>query len=323
MSRAISQDLLKWGGPAAVWRMLLRLRNKSFAPPYSLDSPEMCLFGKEYWNSWPNKDYTYTFNSWGFRDVDFDQYLKENTDLKVNICVGDSFTLNIGGPAEHSWPHLLSKKLSRPVLNIGVNLLSANHFCSLVDKCKDLFNVDQVFLLYNQFDDVDVGNLQNNQKLIVVSDHHSKMKFLKTHCWVPNAHWQFVPPWTFSTHDLLNLHKQFPGAHEYLKNFKPNWSSLDYTQAMTSTVLINKYHEISGPDWPTYSEFLKLLIVDSNSIWNFFPNAIDTQLVKEFLNSYVLRLFRSNRDGFHMSKAVNQLLADYFYKQSISNQFLT
>lgn len=317
MSLDISQDLSKWNVPTVLWRSLRRIRNRSLVPPYGMDSPTNCLLGKEYWHSWPGDDYTYDFNSWGFRDADFDQYRKENTDLKINICVGDSFTLNIGGPAQHSWPHLLSKQLSTPVLNIGIDLLSSYYYRAAVNKCRELFNVDQVFLLYNLFDEIDLTNVRNNQNFVIASDNtQTKIKFLAKHCWVPGAHWQFVPPWMFATQDLLHLYKEFPAAHEYLKNFKLDWSGLDYTQAMSSTVLINKYQELSGPDWPLYSEFMKLLIVDSTLIWQFFSNPIDIQLVKEFLVTHVSKLILSNRDGLHMSKKVNQQLADHFYRQS-------
>jgi len=320
MSSELSDSMSRWGGPEVVWKNLRRIRNRIFNPPYSLDSPDCCVLGKEYWSTYSEQSYTYNFNSWGFRDCDFDQYRKENTNIKVNICMGDSFTLNLGGPAEHSWPYLLSKKLSAPTINIGVDCLSSFHYHSVVSKCKELFNVGQVFLLYNLFDDSDLINI--TKKVITVHEIQQKIKFLKNHCWNPGAYWQFLPPWRFNDSEQLSvLYKEFPDAHAYLKNFKLDWSQLNYNQCMSSTNLINKYQELAGPDWPDYSKFIELLIIDPTLIQKHkaFSKTVDSRLINEFLllPAGLSSLLRANRDGYHLNKIVNQQLADYFYNQSI------
>ena len=146
MSLEIYQNSIDQGAPVAIRKNVRLYRNRSFSPPFKLDSPERCLLGKEYWNAYSEQSYTYNFNSWGFRDCDLEQYRKENTKIKINVCIGDSFTMNIGGPAEHSWPHLLSKKLPTPVINMGIDCFSSYHYQGLISYCKKMFNVDQIFL---------------------------------------------------------------------------------------------------------------------------------------------------------------------------------
>lgn len=326
MSSEIHQLLVDQGAHGFVWKNLRKFRNKSFAPPFRVDSPDQCVLGKEYWNAYPENLYTYNFNSWGLRDCDFEQYQKENTDIKVNICIGDSFTLNMGGPAEHSWPHLLSKKLSAPTINIGIDCLTSFHYQAVIAKLKKLLNVDQTFILYNLFDDSDLINaIKKVNHVDSVQEIQQKIKFLKNHCWNPEAHWQFLPPWRFHNSEQLSvLYNEFPDAHAYLKNFKLDWARLDYNQCMASTNLINKYQELVGPSWPDYSKFTELLIIDPALIQKHkaLSNPVDSKLIHEYLKDHFSLLLKCNRDGFHMNKIINQQLADYFYAQSIKSRLI-
>ena len=70
---------------------------------------------RDFWE-YPIQDFDYQFNSWGFRGEDFEQYIGE----KVNICLGDSMAVNIGGPVEHSWPSQLAEHFDIPTLNFGM-----------------------------------------------------------------------------------------------------------------------------------------------------------------------------------------------------------
>jgi len=58
---------------------------------------------------------TYQFNSRGFRDQEWP------TDLKNAVwCLGDSVTVGIGSPLEHTWPGQLSKLSARRTINLGI-----------------------------------------------------------------------------------------------------------------------------------------------------------------------------------------------------------
>lgn len=314
MSSEVHQLLVDKDAHRFVWNNLRRFCNRSLPTPFKLDSPEQCLLGKEYWNAYPENSYTYNFNSWGFRDCDFEQYMKENTDIKVNICIGDSFTMNIGGPAEHSWPYLLSKKLSAPTINVGIDCLSSLHYQNVLTKYRKLLNVDRVFLLYNLYDDSDIPN-----RIKTAQEIQQNAKLLKHHCWIPGAYWQFVPPWTIFKDELPCVYEHFPEAHNYMRNVNLDWKNIDYQLAMSCQVLANEYQKIAGVDWVNYSKFIELLIIDPNYLFNQFHDAHDQRLIREYLNTHVSKLLLTNRDGWHMSRQVNQALADYFYQSSVTN----
>lgn len=79
-----------------------------------LDSIEHCR-NKEWFYSYPYK-IEYRYNSRGFRDSEWP------ADLKNAIwCIGDSFTVGIGCPREHTWPFLLAKETGLTTINISMD----------------------------------------------------------------------------------------------------------------------------------------------------------------------------------------------------------
>lgn len=62
--------------------------------------------------SWDSSDITYSYNSNGFRDAEFDN-------RPCGIALGCSFTEGIGLPVDCSWPSLLSKYTGTHVWNLG------------------------------------------------------------------------------------------------------------------------------------------------------------------------------------------------------------
>jgi hypothetical protein len=120
MTNIIAHDTGRWDIPNNMMRKLRQFRKKTFQAPFGVDDPAQCWLGRDYWNHHPIQNFDYRFNGWACRDPrDYDQYLKENTDQKVNLCIGDSFTVNIGGPQEHSWPHLLEQLTGIPSINLA------------------------------------------------------------------------------------------------------------------------------------------------------------------------------------------------------------
>lgn len=81
-----------------------------------MDSINKCL-DKKHFLSYPyNIDYRY--NSRGFRDNEW----PDQVDALRNAiwCVGDSCTIGIGSPLEHTWVNLLSRNLSQRTINISM-----------------------------------------------------------------------------------------------------------------------------------------------------------------------------------------------------------
>jgi hypothetical protein len=322
MSTEILNELQRWGMPRLLWRNTGKLRNRQFDTPYWTDCPERCNLGSNYWRQYTYRNYQYKFNDWGFRNNDnFEQYRKEVYADKVNVCIGDSFSINVGGPQEHAWPQQLSKKLQIPTLNLAIDGLSVFHYRSLVDKCKELFNVNQVFVLYNLFEDTDREELnRTNVMSSIISDYNAK--FLKKHCWVYDAYWQFDPPWTFDKDELQCLYEHFPEAHNYLKTIQTNFSDVDINLLLEIDALRNKYYEMAGSSWISYEKFCETVLIGIN-VLDYFSTSVDKHLINEFLSAHFVpttkQMLLTNRDGRHLSLMVNQALADYFYQQTLKS----
>lgn len=306
---------MKWGIRRGTLKNQIALHNKTFDTPHKTDSPERCLLGSSYWHNYPIKNYNYQYNSWGFRGEDYEQYIGQT----VNICVGDSTTVNLGGPVEHSWPYLLSKYFDIPTLNFGMDGACFYDFVEMYEKIKEFFKIDKIFVLYNLFDHDQEKHPHSTAAILNNAIIDTKINVLKKHCWLQGCYWQFDPPQTFFNDELSCLYEHFPAAHDYMSRVVLNWKNIDYQLAVTNEIFIDKYQEIAGVDWISYSKFIELLIIDPNYLLNLFHHVHDRRLILEFLRDHVCKLLLTNRDGWHMSGQVNQSLADYFYQQTTKN----
>lgn len=79
-----------------------------------IDSLSRCP-DKQHFRSYPNQVH-YRYNSRGFRDLEWPLQLHE-----AIWCVGDSFTVGLGSPFEHTWPQVLKQRSGRDVINIGLD----------------------------------------------------------------------------------------------------------------------------------------------------------------------------------------------------------
>lgn len=90
--------------------------SRSFA--YSgIDSLEHCRDRKHFLN-YPHKVW-YNYNNRGFRDAEWPVSLSE---LQNAIwCVGDSYTVGIGSPVQHTWPYILQSKTATRTINVSMD----------------------------------------------------------------------------------------------------------------------------------------------------------------------------------------------------------
>ena len=84
-----------------------------------IDSFELCLDQRHY-RSYPHK-IDYQYNSRGFRDAEWPDDLSN-----VIWCIGDSFTVGLGSPVEHTWPYVLQQRTGRRTINAGLDGASNN-----------------------------------------------------------------------------------------------------------------------------------------------------------------------------------------------------
>lgn len=87
-----------------------------------IDSPESCL-DKKHFKLYPYQVY-YNYNSRGFRDQ---EWPAEFSKLQNAIwCVGDSFTVGIGSPVEHTWSYILQQQTGQRTINVSMDGASNN-----------------------------------------------------------------------------------------------------------------------------------------------------------------------------------------------------
>lgn len=87
-----------------------------------VDSPDHCQDRRHFAN-YPYS-LSYEYNSRGFRDA---EWPSDTEQLTESIwCVGDSFTVGIGSPLNHTWPWLLSVATDTRTINVSMDGASNN-----------------------------------------------------------------------------------------------------------------------------------------------------------------------------------------------------
>jgi hypothetical protein len=79
-----------------------------------MDSIDQCR-DPDHFKSYPYS-VEYNYNSRGFRD---DEWPQDLTDAVW--CLGDSFTVGLGAPREHTWPYLLQQRIGHKCINLGMD----------------------------------------------------------------------------------------------------------------------------------------------------------------------------------------------------------
>jgi hypothetical protein len=113
-----------------------------------IDSFEDCLDQKHF-NQYPYS-ITYNYNSRGFRDQEWPESLEE---LKSAIwCVGDSFTVGLGSPIEHTWPWLLQQQSGLRTVNVSMDGASNNWIARKTLDILQQINPQHIVLHWSYFD---------------------------------------------------------------------------------------------------------------------------------------------------------------------------
>ena len=93
---------------------------------------------------WPVE---YNFNSRGFRD---DEWSNNFDELKSAVwCLGDSFTLGIGSPREHTWPYQVGKLTGCKVMNCSMDGASNEWLSDLAINILDSFDPPNLVIMWS------------------------------------------------------------------------------------------------------------------------------------------------------------------------------
>jgi hypothetical protein len=89
----------------------------------------------------------YRYNSRGFRDQEWPDTVEQ---LKECIwCIGDSFTVGIGSPLEHTWPYLLQQATNQRTINISMDGASNEWISKIASTIADTIQPKNMVIMWS------------------------------------------------------------------------------------------------------------------------------------------------------------------------------
>lgn len=176
----------------------------------------------------------YQYNSRGFRDQEWPYSVEE---LKNSIwCVGDSFTVGLGSPIEHTWPWLLQQQTKLRTINVSMDGASNNWILrkvlKLVAEIKPKIIVVQWSYLYRDENyNTELSDEQRrqqyNDQTLLLSSAQLLEKFV-----------QLITTVEQHKNTTTIIHSFIPGFH-------------------FSTTAQDEWFKLSGPSWPSLPQTTK------------------------------------------------------------------
>jgi len=139
-------------------------------------------------------DITYRWNTHGFRS---DEFVNDGRDSI--IAIGDSCTIGIGCPVEHTWPHMLREKFPNTKLyNLGLAAASSDYVVRAIAKTIDVLcpravfvqwpfissreiSIKRRYLPYKIFLETYDGHTNSSKRLEQAADIFNDNSYLKYH----------------------------------------------------------------------------------------------------------------------------------------------
>jgi hypothetical protein len=112
-----------------------------------IDSPESCS-DKKHFKLYPHQVY-YNYNSRGFRDQ---EWPTELTELQNAIwCIGDSFTVGLGSPVEHTWPRILQQQTGQRTINVSMDGASNEWMARKIKRIVEVITPKNIIVQWSYF----------------------------------------------------------------------------------------------------------------------------------------------------------------------------
>lgn len=179
------------------------------------------------------------------------------------ICLGDSYTMGWGVPAEKAYPHLLEQKAGFKVLNAGISSYGTARELLLLDRL-DTANLKYLVIQYCYNDRAENDSFLVHHRYLPVGSQESRDKTFRSYQY---ARMYFPFKYTFTLlrmsirERILALKKKSTGESNY---------SLDYVKpAVESFLAIISASNINFKKW-------KVIIIDTNRFPVFDHHFLET-----------------------------------------------
>lgn len=282
---------------------ILTSRSNLLLHESGIDTYRRCT-DKNHFRSFPY-NILYKYNSRGFRD---EEWPIDVSQLKKSIwCFGDSFTVGIGSPIEHTWVNILQSKINTRCINISLDGASNDWIYRKVVKVLTEVSPDIILIQWsflNRKENPDATKTEEDRRESDVVDLSTQIYKLKSY-----------------VEDIEKIKNNTKVIYSTI----PNYSMID----MSFDIL---WDNCKGFDWPdtspsNYKEFLLLPEWIKTEI-NYFAKekSLRSMLSDEYstlrIISKELRLIGSwineivnldfARDGFHYDKLTATVIVDRF-----------
>jgi hypothetical protein len=280
------------GATVILTNLVLTSRINQNCTTFGIDSLEQCL-NKQHFLDYPHP-VEYQCNSRGFRDSEWPNSIDE---LKNAIwCLGDSFTVGIGSPLEHTWAWQLSKLSDQRVINISMDGASNQWISRTAKKIIGSVAPKQMAIMWTY-----THRREHHNSLL--SDEHRRLHFIKS---TPQQDWD---NFLYCKNDVE------PGAQRLVQFTIPNFYNLDIDSI---------WNKIKGQDWPaepptTVTEFNALpqwILSEIKNLHDCFDTISDILKIKQDQHRFDFIPVQQHdiaRDGHHF----DLITAKWVAKQAV------
>ena len=221
---------------------ILSTRQNQLFTESGIDCLKECL-DKTHFKNYPYQ-VQYQHNSRGYRDAEWPDSLTELQN--ATWCFGDSFTVGLGSPLNHTWVNILQSKSNQRCINVSMDGASNNWIARKILTLLEEINPKLIIIHWSY-------THRNEKSNLAMSDENRRI-------WVDfNSLADSGPLSEFNSFiNFINLVKQVEQKKQKTKiihSFIPRFfesSFIDHpTQSQFSDHSIQtQWNNVRGPDWP-------------------------------------------------------------------------